>query len=400
MVDTIDWKRVTEIWRKSGRAPGTIAAYAIWARRFVRHCMAKGRPPLECLTRAQVRAFVATEIRGRFFEQPPRVSIFLSAVRALWCALGVLGHHLPPWRSDKMRPRLPQLAQSFVEYRRRHHGVAPSTSPADARLTVAFIGWLRQRKRRVARIRVVDIDEFVTDLTQKWAPKTVAGVCSTLRAFLRYLHATGRISVDLAFCVIGPHIRQGDRPPRAMTWLEVRRILNAIDTHTHIGRRDYAMFLMMAAYGMGAGEVLSLRLDNIDWSAKTIRVCRPKTGTVTILPLLGPIGGALKRYLCSGRPPHAVDRTVFVSHRMPHAALSGSGAIRHRLAEYAAAADVSADFLGSHVFRHTHATRQIEGGASPKVVSDILGHSRPESTSAYVRGAILKLRPVSLPVPR
>jgi integrase len=61
---------------------------------------------------------------------------------------------------------------------------------------------------------------------------------------------------------------------------------------------------------------------------------------------------------------------------------------------------VSAAFLGTHVFRHSHATRQIEGGMPPKIVGDILGHRRPESTSVYVRGATLKLREIALPVPR
>jgi integrase len=160
------------------------------------------------------------------------------------------------------------------------------------------------------------------------------------------------------------------------------------------------MFLMMATYGMGAGEIIGLRLEDVDWNARTIRVRRPKTGTVTMLPLLGPIARALALYLRDGRPVHTQDRAVFVSDIMPHAALGSSGPVRHRLIACAAAAGVQADFLGSHVFRHTHATRQIESGVAPKIVGDILGHRRPESTSAYVRGAILKLRTVALPVPR
>jgi integrase len=67
---------------------------------------------------------------------------------------------------------------------------------------------------------------------------------------------------------------------------------------------------------------------------------------------------------------------------------------------YAERAGVRADFLGTHVFRHTHATRQIDAGASAKIVGDILGHRRPESTSAYVRSALTGLRSIGLPVPR
>ena len=157
---------------------------------------------------------------------------------------------------------------------------------------------------------------------------------------------------------------------------------------------------MMATYGMGAGEVYELMLDDIDWSSLTIRVRRPKTGTVTVLPLLEHVAAALARYLRHERPPHARDRNVFVTDHMPHGRLGGSSTIRHRLHGYAMAAGVSAPFLGTHVFRHTHATRQIEGGAPPKIVGDILGHRRPESTSAYVRGARVRLRAIALPVPK
>jgi site-specific recombinase XerD len=115
--------------------------------------------------------------------------------------------------------------------------------------------------------------------------------------------------------------------------------------------------------------------------------------------MLDAVGRVLARYLRDRRPAHARGRAVFVSQRMPHAKLSGSSAIRHRLDKYAALAGVHADFLGTHVFRHTHATRQIESGAPAKIVGDILGHKRPESTSAYVRSAIRGLRAIALPVP-
>jgi integrase/recombinase XerD len=402
MAHSIDWKRVTAIWRASGRTPGTIDAYSYWARRYVRNCVTEGRAPLACLTRADVTKYSGCEIpvsRRRRGARLRPVSL-LAAVRALWCALTSIGHRLPPWRDRKTHVRLSRVVQLFVDYRLRHHGVAPSTAPNDAQYATLFLDWLRRGNRSIARIRVVDVDAFVTECSSRWAPKTVAGMCSSLRAFLRHLHATGRISVDLASCVVGPRIRWGDRPPRTMAWDDVRRILRAINTRTNLGRRDLAMFMMMAMYGMGAGEVLGLRLDDFDWRGRTMRVRRPKTGTVTMLPLLAPVARAVASYVRKGRPTHSRDRAVFVSHRMPHTALTGSSAIHHRLAEHATTAGVAPKFLGTHAFRHTHATRQIEGGVPAKIIGEILGHRRPESTSAYVRSAIFNLRAVSLPVPR
>lgn len=391
----VDWPRVLGVWRSSGRTAGTRVVYEYWSRRYVEFCAERGYRFDAHLTHADVRRFVAQEIGPTATDTAPFV-----AVRALWCALGMLGHELPPWRERKPRRPLAPVVNEFVRHRLRHRGVAPGTTPSDSRTASTFVAYLRDHGRSITRVRVADIDDFVMSLSRTWAPRTVAGVCSTLRAFLIFLHATGRLKRNFAPFVVLPRVRSGDRPPRALPWVDLRRILRAIDVTQGLGRRDFAMFLMMATYGMGAGEVLSLRLDDIDWSARTIRVHRPKTGTETSLPLLDPVGRALSRYLRGYRPAHSRDRNIFVSHRMPHARLSGAAPIKERLVKYAKLAGVQADFLGTHVFRHTHATRQIEGGATAKIVGDILGHRRPESTSAYVRSAIQGLRAIGLPVPK
>lgn len=401
---TIDWKRVVSLWRASGRTSGTIQVYAYWARRYATYCDARGKPLLAELTRARVEKFVADQVPGRRRRgRAPRIgSAPCNAVRALSCALGAMGAQVPTWRgpSPRSTPTPSVIVRGFVEYRLHHRGVAKQTTWIDARVASAFLGFLRSRGRRVADTRVVDLDDFVLKLASKLAPRTVAGDCSTLRAFLRYLHATGRLKADLAACVAAPRIRRLDRPPRALPWRDVLRILRAIDVRRPLGCRDFALFLMMATYGMGAGEVCALTLDDIDWTARTVRIRRPKTGVVTLLPLLDPVARAIARYLRDERPAHAQDRAVFVTSHLPHRRLACSTTIRHRLDGYARAAGVHADFLGTHVFRHAHATRQIEGGASVKVVGDILGHRRPSSTSVYTRSAILRLRAVALPVPR
>jgi site-specific recombinase XerD len=84
---------------------------------------------------------------------------------------------------------------------------------------------------------------------------------------------------------------------------------------------------------------------------------------------------------------------------MPYAPITG-GAIRHRIRLYAKRAGVTAKVLGAHIFRHSHASRQIDAGANLKVVSEILGHRSSSSTSVYVRVALRRLRGVGLPVPR
>ena len=320
-----------------------------------------------------------------------------SALRAWSCALRTLGFGVPLWiEPARPRPLSPMLAE-FAEYRLRHGGVTPSTVPSDVRYVSEFITFLRKRGRRADAVRVLDVDAFVAACCLRMTRKTVAGVCSSLRAFLRFRLAVGQLRHDLAPSVVGPRIRSADRPPRAMAWKDVQRLVRAIDVRGPLGRRDFAMLLTMATYGMGAGEVLGLRVDDIDWKARTVRVRRPKTETAFMLPLLDPIARAFADYLRHERPAHAVAREIFVSHKMPHLRLTAASAIRHRLVKHASAAGLTPTFLGSHVLRHSHACRQNrDRGASqgaerhpraPSPLVDVGVRSRGRGSTSWPRVA-------------
>jgi integrase len=159
------------------------------------------------------------------------------------------------------------------------------------------------------------------------------------------------------------------------------------------------MLLLMATLGMGAAEVINLRLGDIDWRASVLRARRPKTSVPIELPLLPNVAKAIAAYLKQSRPRSTARREVFLTMRMPYRPLSSS-VLRHQIREYARRGGVQASVLGSHLFRHSHATRQIDTGADLQVVSSILGHRRPSSTSTYVRVALRRLRAIALPVPR
>ncbi|MFZ1118684.1 MAG: tyrosine-type recombinase/integrase [Candidatus Binataceae bacterium] len=289
---------------------------------------------------------------------------------------------------------------AFVRHRKDVRGLADSTIRRDLALIQEFLRFLRRQRRSIAKITVADIDTFLCESGSRMVAKTLARVVCSLRAFLHFLYASGLIPHDLANTVTAPRIRRGDTPPRALPWSDVRRIFRAIDRTTRTGRRDYAMLLLMAMYGMGSGEVRGLTLENVDWRRRQLRVARPKTSREICLPLLPSVARAIVAYLRNGRPRHCTTRALFVQMHAPYGCLQSSSAIRHVLCKYALSAGISATHLGSHVLRHSHASRQIDQGTSAIVVGDILGHRRPESTSAYVRVALHRLRGMALPVPR
>ena len=323
-----------------------------------------------------------------------------SALRAWALALEVLGCPTPLWEPAP-EPRSPScpLLEEFEEHLARHRGNPPVTRKKKMAHLAVFLAFLHGRRRSMAELNLADIDAFIVACRHHYARTTVADMASSLRGFLRFLHITGRLAVDLAPSVMAPIVRRGERPLRALPWEKVQRILGAIDRSTAAGRRDYALLLLMSVYGLGAGEVLGLRLEDIDWRAGVLHVTRPKTGVAVDLPLLPAVARVLVAYLRHGRPQHASTRRLFVSLRAPHGPLGASAAVRHILHKHARTAGVSAPYLGSHVLRHTHACRELEQGVPPKMIGDILGHRRPESTSAYLRVATERLREVALALP-
>lgn len=199
--------------------------------------------------------------------------------------------------------------------------------------------------------------------------------------------------------VIAPRYRTDERPPRALAWKDVRGILHSISRSEAPGKRDYAIVLLLATYGLGAAEVLGIRLEDLDWGGGVLKIRRPKTTVPIELPLLPAVAKALTAYLRWERPPAKTTHALFLRKNMPYEPITSS-AIRYRIRHYARLAGIPAKVIGAHAFRHSHATRQIDSGANIKVVSDILGHRSSSSTSVYVRVAMKRLRAVALPVPR
>lgn len=383
---------VVGFWREQGYRGGTIRQHLGWMRRHLEHHGAI-RPDL--LTRQESLRFARAYMRKHRLGTSA-IRRAQSAFRTWSQALAALGTDVPPWVPPRAPDEFATLLADYRTFRNTLRGLKDSSLDLECRHARAFLRSLR-RRRRLSHITLREVDRFFQNKGQQVAASTLASFCTSLRSFLRFLHATGRVPRALADDVEGPRISRTSQPPRGLPWSDVRRILDAIDRSTLAGKRDYAAFLLMATYGIGAAEIRGLRIDDIDWQEGTIRIVRGKTGVTTILPLLGPVGEAMASYLraCPPRPPSV--RTVFLRAVAPPRSLSALH-LRNRFRLHARAAGISAA-VNTHAFRHSHATRQVESAAPPRVVSDILGHADPSSLSIYARVAVDRLREVCLPVP-
>ena len=324
-----------------------------------------------------------------------------SALSTWALTLSGLGKTLPPWSTVSKRiPPEPPLLREFSEHLRELRGNPETTIRSKLLHIRKFMVFMRRRHRQLQHVRLPDIDAYLMHCRRRFARSTVCDIGGSVRRFMSFLVETGRTTVDLSPLVTVPVVRPAERPYRAMPWKDVQRILRAVDRSTPCGRRDYALLLMMSTYGMGAGEVIRLTVDDLDWGAQTIHVIRPKTGVEFSLPLLPAVARAISDYLCHGRPMHAQTRRLLITRRAPYKTLSGSSVIRGILHRHARRADVTAPFMGTHCLWHAHACRQMELGTAPKLIGDILGHRDPQSTSAYLRVTTERLRDMALAVPR
>lgn len=385
---------VVRYWREQGYRARVIRDYLVWMKRHHAHHGAV-RPDL--LTRRDSCRFLRWYFRRHGFAW----SGFHAARAALrtWSkALAALGVNVPPWVPPRRPDVYSALLTEYRDFRRRLRGIAESSLDMECRAARAFLRLLRGRRRSLSSITIRDVDRFLLDMGARVSPSTLGGVCRSIRSFLRFLHARGYVGADLATGIQGPRFGRTENPPRGLPWSEVRALLGAIDRTTLIGKRDYAAFLLMASYGMGGDEVRRLRLEDIDWHAGTLQVVRGKTGVSTVLPLLGPVAKAVVSYLRASLPRPPSARYVFLRTDPPPAPLTRRQ-MCHRFRLYAKKAGITAG-VSTHALRHSHATRQVESAAPPRVVGEILGHANPSSLSTYVRVAIEKLRTVCVPVPR
>ena len=186
--------------------------------------------------------------------------------------------------------------------------------------------------------------------------------------------------------------------PRSLSWDIVEAFLSSIDRTTPTGRRDYAMFFLIATYGLRSCEVVSLKLDDIDWRSKVIRIQQTKTRHLLELPLTPSAGTVLVDYLKNGRRRDSKNREIFL--RM-HAPIRGIKPVTvgNAFIYWSRRSGLAIPFQGAHCLRHSYAVHLLREDTPLKVIGDLLGHRSVESTSAYIRLSLEDLRDVGLTVP-
>jgi len=295
-------------------------------------------------------------------------------------------HHLP------FMDALP----GFFEYLTSERGLRPASVASYQHHLDRFEAWL-------GRVGVAGLHELSPALLSAFiaersgtglANTTMREGCSVLRVFLRYAHREGLVRGELWKSVEGPQVYRLSDIPRSISWEEVGTVLGTADRRTRCGKRDYAILLLLATYGLRAREVAALTLDDIDWRRQRLAIPERKAGHSTAFPLSAAAGEALADYLRHGRP-ESPDRHVFFRAVAPLRPI-GADAVAGCARRYLLRAGVRVPRPGSHTLRHSAVQRLVDTGFSLKTIGDFAGHRSAASTEIYAKVAVESLREVAL----
>jgi integrase/recombinase XerD len=267
----------------------------------------------------------------------------------------------------------------------------------------AYVRWVRPFVRAVAvtdpgltfeRVDAAQVSGFLTGHLPRLTRKTAQMTASSLRSFLRFVHAQGLTPVELAAAVPAFAFRRRSGLPRPLTPAQVQALIGACDPTRPVGRRDLAVIACLLRLGLRCGEVAAMRLDDLDWTNGTV-IVRGKGNRVDLLPLPIDVGQALVAYLRQGRPATS-QRAVFLTAVAPFASLApnsvscivGRAALRAGLGT-----------IHAHRLRHTAASATLNAGATLEEVAHLLRHASPATTAVYAKTDLSRLATLARPWP-
>jgi integrase/recombinase XerD len=284
----------------------------------------------------------------------------------------------------------------LVDYRAylaRERGLAEDTIGNYERVARLFlVDCLEVRRLALEELTAADVSAFLARECPKRSVSGARSLVFMLRPLLRYLHVTGRIGAPLRWSLPAVADLRDRSLPRGLDAATVGKLLASCDRRRTVGRRDYAILLLMARLGLRAGEVAALALDDLDWRAGEI-VVHGKGDRDDRLPLPIDVGEALVDYLRDR--PRADSRIVFMR------VLAPAGPLGHGVKSVVPTACERAGVpvVGAHRLRHTAATGMLSAGASLPEIAQVLRHRQLRSTVIYAKVDRKALRPLGLPWP-
>jgi site-specific recombinase XerD len=305
--------------------------------------------------------------------------------------LQFLGRWQPP---VVVPPPYADRIAAFRDYMSRERGLAPATVARRCWVAQKFLGRLAEKRQSLDQVTAVQVDDALLRAIEegRLARISVHAYATALRAFFRYAETNGWCRRGLAESLRGPRLFAQEGLPSAPSREDVCRLLATTEGDEPRAIRDRAILLLLTTYGCRAGEVVRLRLEDIDWQRELIHLTRPKQRRTQTYPLAASVGEALVRYLkVRPRSPHREVFLRLVAPLRPLSSISVWWVVGPRLR----ALGVPLHHCGPHALRHACATHLLKQGFTLQQIGEYLGHRDLECTQMYAKVDIDGLRAVA-----
>jgi site-specific recombinase XerD len=289
------------------------------------------------------------------------------------------------------------VLDGYLEFLRRHRGIQEATIGQHRLHVGRFLQHISAEAVPIHDLTASQLDTFIVECGRRMARRSMGRVSAALRSFIRYLHFSGQIDHDLSPQIAMPRVYALETVPRALAWSDVLKLLCAPDRSTVAGRRDYAILVLLAVYGLRANEVVALSLEDVDWRRNQLRIRRSKGGGHGWYPLHPEVGEAIADYMRHGRPRIESPRIFFTLYA-PVRPLRRSNAVGNVVMRQLRRAGIESPHRGTHTLRHSRAVHLLQQGFSLIAIGQLLGHRHPQSTFIYAKAALDDLRSVGLEV--
>jgi integrase/recombinase XerD len=280
----------------------------------------------------------------------------------------------------------------YVKWMRDERGLSPSTVGQWQGRIRQFLQWCEDMDHDLKGLRPSDIDTYFIQNAARWGRISMKAIAGALRIFLRYAAAQGLCDSRLATALRTPRVYAQESLPSAPGWTDVQRILATTETDKPADIRNRAILMLLSIYGMRRGEVVALRLDQVDWAGRTLHVFRLKRRQPQVYPLLPTVAEALARYIDTVRP-HTSSAEIFLGLKAPQRPLTPS-ALFGFVNDKFKALGIEAKHRGPHALRHACAVRLVAQGLSFKEIGDHLGHRSTFATMTYAKVDLRALREI------
>ncbi len=287
------------------------------------------------------------------------------------------------------KPVAPLVAE-FAAWAREQRGLAETTLATYLGTITPFIDALGDTP---AIYDAATIRDYMIEREKTVSVARMKGISVGIRAFLRFLIATGRCRPGLDHAMPNVAGWRLASIPRFLPDADIARIIGACDGERRL--RDRAIILLLVRIGLRASEVARLSFGDIDWRQGSIRLFG-KGRREELLPLTQEIGDALLAYIERGRPALAVSSLfITVCAPRPIDRITVKCLVKRALKR----GGVESHYKGAHILRHSAATAMLRHGVSLAHVGTVLRHRSPEMTAHYAKVDIALLSAIAQPWP-